>query len=164
MATILTPAFHRAATRTAEGAVDGARPYLRSAGQAIVGVEVRIAAEDLSALPLGEVGEIAVRSPCAMLGYWNLPELTRETLVDGWVRTGDAGYRRPAGLRRPAPRLLGLYAGAGMRSLLRADGVVPEQEPGPSLARLSLISFFPRDPPRVAGERSHRRRKHRKSP
>ena len=37
-------------------------------------------------------GEIIVRSPGAMLGYWNQPELTAQTLVDGWIRTGDAGY------------------------------------------------------------------------
>jgi long-chain acyl-CoA synthetase len=84
VATILTPATHRAA--------DASTPYLRSAGQAIVGVEVRIVDDALNERPLGEVGEIAVRSPGAMLGYWNLPELTRATLVDGWVRTGDAGY------------------------------------------------------------------------
>ena len=42
--------------------------------------------------PRGDVGEILVRSHGAMLGYWNQPELTRQTLVDGWVRTGDAGY------------------------------------------------------------------------
>ncbi len=84
VATILTPAAHRAA--------DASTPYLRSAGQAIVGVEVRIVDDALNERPLGEVGEIAVRSPGAMLGYWNLPELTHATLVDGWVRTGDAGY------------------------------------------------------------------------
>jgi long-chain acyl-CoA synthetase len=55
-------------------------------------VDLKIVDEAMNERPLGEVGEIAVRSPGAMLGYWNLPELTRQTLVDGWVRTGDAGY------------------------------------------------------------------------
>jgi long-chain acyl-CoA synthetase len=84
IATILMPEFHRTQP--------GEKSYLRSAGRAVVGIDVRIVDEALNELPLGEVGEIAVRSPGAMLGYWNMPELTQETLVDGWVRTGDAGY------------------------------------------------------------------------
>jgi long-chain acyl-CoA synthetase len=83
-ATLLTPAFHHPQP-------DG-KSYLRSAGRAIVGVDVIIAGDGLDERPRGEVGEIVVRSPGAMLGYWNQPELTRQTLVDGWVRTGDAGY------------------------------------------------------------------------
>ncbi|MFJ8390279.1 class I adenylate-forming enzyme family protein [Streptomyces sp. NPDC094438] len=43
-------------------------------------------------LPLGETGEVWVRSPYAMLGYWGAPELTARTVRDGWVRTGDLGY------------------------------------------------------------------------
>jgi long-chain acyl-CoA synthetase len=39
-----------------------------------------------------EVGEICVRSRSVMLGYWNEPELTAQTVVDGWLHTGDLGY------------------------------------------------------------------------
>ncbi len=65
---------------------------LRSAGQAMVGVLLRIADENLQDVPRGQVGEVLIRTPGAMLGYWNQPELTAQTLVDGWLRTGDAGY------------------------------------------------------------------------
>jgi long-chain acyl-CoA synthetase len=65
---------------------------LRSAGRAIPGVELRIVDPDLNTLASGAVGEILVRGPNVMRGYWRKPELTASTIVEGWVRTGDAGY------------------------------------------------------------------------
>lgn len=43
-------------------------------------------------LPLGQVGELAVKGPQVMLGYWNRPEETSATLRDGWLLTGDMAY------------------------------------------------------------------------
>lgn len=42
-------------------------------------------------LPIGEIGEIVLKNPGAMKGYWNNPEQTAATLIDGWVHTGDVG-------------------------------------------------------------------------
>lgn len=40
----------------------------------------------------GQVSQIVARGPMIMLSYWNQPALTAETVVDGWLKTGDAGY------------------------------------------------------------------------
>lgn len=45
----------------------------------------------LEPLPLGEAGEIVVRSPSVMTGYWNRPDATAAQLEDGWLHTGDNG-------------------------------------------------------------------------
>lgn len=65
---------------------------LRSAGRATRVCEIRIVDDAHQPLPSGEVGQIAVKGPVTMLGYWNQPEVTAKTIVDGWVMTGDAGY------------------------------------------------------------------------
>jgi long-chain acyl-CoA synthetase len=73
---------------------DGAnRHRLRAAGIAGPNTEVRVVGPDLEPVPVGEVGEVVIRSPQNMVGYWNQPEETARTLVPGgWLRTGDAGY------------------------------------------------------------------------
>ena len=65
---------------------------LLSCGYAQDGVELRIVDDAGKDLPTGEVGEIAVRSPQVMHGYWSLPEATARAIHDGWFHTGDAGY------------------------------------------------------------------------
>ena len=68
-----------------------ARGRMRSAGQALPTVELKIIDAEGNTLPQGEVGEIAARTPCLMQGYWNRPEETAAALRDGWFRSGDAG-------------------------------------------------------------------------
>jgi acyl-CoA synthetase (AMP-forming)/AMP-acid ligase II len=65
---------------------------MRSAGKPFPGVSLKVVDEDGRPLPPRQVGEICIRSPVNMLGYWNLPEATAKTLIDGYVHTGDAGY------------------------------------------------------------------------
>jgi long-chain acyl-CoA synthetase len=80
--------------------VDGPnRHRLRSCGLPGPGTELRIV--DISSgeeVPQGEVGEIRIRGPQIMKGYWNMPEATAEAIdADGWFRSGDAGYLDPDG-------------------------------------------------------------------
>jgi acyl-CoA synthetase (AMP-forming)/AMP-acid ligase II len=68
-----------------------ARPeLLLSAGRPAVGTEVRVLSQDGEPIPIGQTGQLAVRGPQLMRGYWQLPEATNETLRDGWLMTGDA--------------------------------------------------------------------------
>ncbi|HEV8586732.1 MAG TPA: long-chain fatty acid--CoA ligase [Methylomirabilota bacterium] len=64
---------------------------LGSVGQPIPGVEVAILDADDRALLVGETGEIGVRGPNVMLGYYGLPEETARALENGWLHTGDVG-------------------------------------------------------------------------
>jgi acyl-CoA synthetase (AMP-forming)/AMP-acid ligase II len=65
---------------------------LTSAGRPHTGVHVRIVDEKNRDVRPGTVGEIIVQSQHIMAEYWHKPEDTKETLVDGWVHTGDMGY------------------------------------------------------------------------
>jgi long-chain acyl-CoA synthetase len=65
---------------------------LLSCGYAQTGVDLRIVGDDGADLPSGQVGEIAVRSPQVMRGYWKLPDATRRAVDGDWFLTGDAGY------------------------------------------------------------------------
>ncbi|MFD9908644.1 AMP-binding protein [Streptomyces sp. NPDC059063] len=74
-------------------------------GRVIPGIEVTIHAEDGTPLPVGQTGEIRVRSGQAMTGYWKQPELTAEVLRDGWIHTGDMGHLDEEGYLYIADRL-----------------------------------------------------------
>lgn len=52
-------------------------------------IRIRVIDERGEKVPTGEVGELAVKGPCVMKGYWNRPEETAEQMANGWFRTGD---------------------------------------------------------------------------
>jgi acyl-CoA synthetase (AMP-forming)/AMP-acid ligase II len=66
---------------------------LKSCGQPMPGVELRIVDANGGDLPAGEAGEVLVRSPWMFGGYWNKPDATAAAIVDRWYHTGDAGIR-----------------------------------------------------------------------
>ncbi|AGL15853.1 long-chain-fatty-acid--CoA ligase [Actinoplanes sp. N902-109] len=67
-------------------------PRLRAAGLPCPGNEVKVVGPDDRPLPPGEIGQVCIRTPARMLGYWNLPEATARTLRGEWLYMGDAGY------------------------------------------------------------------------
>jgi long-chain acyl-CoA synthetase len=84
-----------------------------SAGRPVYNADVMIAGEDDRSLAVGEIGEVCVRGPMVMKGYWNLPELTAETLRGGWMHTGDAGYLDEDGFLFIVDRLKDMIVSGG---------------------------------------------------
>jgi long-chain acyl-CoA synthetase len=62
-----------------------------SIGTPIADVQMRVADDQGTEVPTGEVGEILIRGHNIMKGYWNMPEATRAAVRDGWFHTGDVG-------------------------------------------------------------------------
>jgi len=70
---------------------------LKAAGKPLPGVEVKITNPNGELVLPNQIGEICIKSPSRMIGYWNRDEATQETLNEGWIRTGDAGYQDEEG-------------------------------------------------------------------
>ncbi|MEU8516760.1 AMP-binding protein [Kitasatospora sp. NPDC048722] len=100
---------------------------LSTAGRPYPDTEVRVLDEDGTPLPPGGTGEIHVRTPTAMEGYWRDPELTAEVLRDGWLRTGDLGSLDAAGYLTVAGRCEPM-------AIVDAHNVYPRDVEGPLLA------------------------------
>ncbi len=65
------------------------------------------------ALPAGEIGEIVAKGPTVMSGYWNLPEITKKTIVNGVLHTGDMGYMDEEGYFYIVDRAKDMYRSGG---------------------------------------------------
>jgi long-chain acyl-CoA synthetase len=63
-----------------------------SSGKPVKNMELKIVDDDGNTLPQGEKGEICIQGDNVMLGYWNNPVATAETIKNGWLHTGDMGY------------------------------------------------------------------------
>ncbi len=85
---------------------------LGSSGKTMPRMDIKIVDDNLQEVPIGEKGEIIIRGGNVMKGYWKNPEATAETIVDGWLRTGDMGYMDADGY---------LYVLGRTKSLLISD-------------------------------------------
>ena len=65
-----------------------------SSGRVVKPMDIKICDTDGKELPYGERGEIVIRGENVMAGYWKNPQATAETVVDGWLHTGDMGYMK----------------------------------------------------------------------
>ncbi|MVV48043.1 long-chain-fatty-acid--CoA ligase [Pseudomonas sp. PB120] len=85
----------------------------RSVGRGGLGVNVKIVDPHGREVPRGTVGEIIVRGPNIMLGYWNKPEETARALRDGWLYTGDGAYMDEQGYLFIVDRLKDMIVSGG---------------------------------------------------
>lgn len=86
-------------------------------GQPVPGTDVRLVDKEdpTKPAPDGEPGEIVVRGPQIMAGYWNRPEADGDSLMDGWLRTGDVGVIDADGYIRIVDRLKDMIAVGGFK-------------------------------------------------
>jgi fatty-acyl-CoA synthase len=80
------PAATVLAQRDHDPSVEG---RLSSCGKPVATIRLMLQDEDGRAVAPGETGEICLQGPCMMDGYWRQPELTADTIRDGWIHTGD---------------------------------------------------------------------------
>ena len=110
-----------------------------SVGRARQGVELTIRSDDDSALPVGALGHVCLRSPAVMQGYWRDPEATAAVFTaDGAVRTGDIGYLDERGRLHLSGRSKEMYVRGGYNVYpLEVENVLADH---PAVAHVAVIS------------------------
>jgi long-chain acyl-CoA synthetase len=130
-------------------APEGKRLRSRSVGRAMVGSEVGVFGPAGDPLPPGEVGEIAIRGPGVMLGYWNRPDATAAAIRDGWMHTGDGGSMDVEGYVYLADRIKDMIISGGENIYsLEVEAVLVQH---PSVRQCAVIGI----PHPVWGEAVH---------
>ncbi|SPA39658.1 AMP-dependent synthetase and ligase [Cupriavidus taiwanensis] len=105
VATLLGPEYHDAAAQ--------ANGRMYSVGRPAHTVEVKVVDPEGNEVPRGTVGEIIVRGPNVMLGYWNQPQATADAIRNGWMHTGDGGYMDQDGFLFLVDRLKDMIISGG---------------------------------------------------
>nr|WP_321440695.1 AMP-binding protein [uncultured Hyphomonas sp.] len=93
---------------------DLAAKYPEKCGRGGIFTELAIADSEGNFLPPGEIGQILMRGPGTMIGYWNNPEATAETLKDGWLHSGDLGVLDEQGLLTFVDRMKDIIISGGL--------------------------------------------------
>ncbi|HWJ98087.1 MAG TPA: AMP-binding protein [Acidimicrobiales bacterium] len=154
-------------TGTAPDAPDS--EALHTVGRPRPGIGIQVRGADDLPLPHGEVGAVWIRSEASMSGYWRDPEATAETLVAGWLRTGDLGSTDASGLLTLAGRQGEMFIRGGYNVFPSEVSGVLASHPGVAdavviprpddvLGEIGVAVVVPADPsapPSLASLREH---------
>lgn len=112
---------------------------MKAAGKPLPGVRIRINGPKNNRLKTKTIGEICLQSPSNMIGYWKSTTATNQTLRDGWVHTGDAGYIDEDGYLYVCDRIkdMIIYAGENIYPA-EIEAVLMEH---PSIAEVAIIGI-----------------------
>lgn len=123
-----------------EKAMNGKPELLKSAGKAQPGVQIEIRDENDAPLPTGEMGLVWMSGETIMDGYNNLPELTSETLRDGWLKTGDFGFLDENGYLYLGERKQNMIVSGGFNVYPNAvENVIANH---PAVEEVAVIGIF----------------------
>ncbi len=108
-------------------------------GPAIPGMEVRVVDEAGNEMPRGQMGELICRGPNVMLGYWNKPQATAETIRDGWLHTGDLATEDEDGYFTIVDRLKDMIVVSGFNVYPREVEEILFRHP--AVAEASVVQY-----------------------
>jgi fatty-acyl-CoA synthase len=110
---------------------------LATCGRAVPWLKVALLDDDLNEVPDGEPGEICVRGPLVMKGYWNKPEQTEEALKGGWLHTGDIARKDSDGFLTIVDRKKDMIVSGGFNVFPReVEDVIGSH---PAVAQVAVI-------------------------
>ncbi len=105
--------------------------YTGTIGLPLPSTEIAIRDEDGNALPFGEVGEICIRGPQVMAGYWNRPDETAKVMTaDGFFKSGDMGFMDDKGYTKIVDRKKDMILVSGFNVYPNEVEAVAVQHPG----------------------------------
>ena len=120
-------------------ALKGKPHLLGSVGRPLAGTDVVIMDDNGTILPPGQPGEIVIRGPQVMQGYWNAKEKTDEAIRDGWLHTGDAGMLDEAGYLYIQDRLKDMIVTGGSNVFsIEVERALQEH---PAVAEIAVIGI-----------------------
>lgn len=125
------------------GAPAARRGALASVGHALFSAELRVAGPSGEALPIEEDGEVLIRGPHVMAGYWNDAATSSATLVDGWLHTGDIGRLDETGRLSITGRLKEVIR-SGATSIVPAE-VEDALASHPAVAEVAVVGLPDRE-------------------